>query len=549
MSARRESEGSVGKNWTIGMKLYAVVGALGALLALASGFSMWSASSMEEDLETALNKTTKKIDLALRIQQNALVARSEQRRALVAGFGQDMATVEAAAKAVDEVIVLNKKRLAEMEPLLVSAEGKKVVADIEQTMDTWAASDDDVVTLLRAGKDMDAWTLAKEQGNPLIAKVDEFADKLLAQQDAFLKSEAEAATATYESIRFTMMSLIVLSLLLVAGAVIIVRGTNNNLRRVASELRDGAEQVESAAAQVANSAQSLSQGATEQASSLEETSASMEEMSSTTRRNAENAVQAAALVIEVADQVTKSNVALGEMVGSMESIRESSNKVAKIIKTIDEIAFQTNILALNAAVEAARAGEAGMGFAVVADEVRNLAQRSAQAAKDTAALIEESIERSQEGSTRVEQVATTISSMTTGVNKVKGIVEEVREASQQQSQGIDQVTQAIMQMEKVTQTTAATAEESAAASEELNAQAETSMDVVRELEQMVGGTEAAPVVRAHKPQKQTSSVMSVSSQPKAKASGKVLSHSPKPQPKRTAEEMMPLEDTGTFGKF
>lgn len=112
MSVGEESRGGFcGKNWTIGMKLYAVVGALGALLALASGFSMWSASSMEEDLETALNKTTKKIDLALRIQQNALVARSEQRRALVAGFGQYMATVEAAAKAVDEVIVLNKKRL------------------------------------------------------------------------------------------------------------------------------------------------------------------------------------------------------------------------------------------------------------------------------------------------------------------------------------------------------------------------------------------------------------------------------------------------------
>jgi methyl-accepting chemotaxis protein len=344
---------------------------------------------------------------------------------------------------------------------------------------------------------------------------------------------------------------VVVFLILLAGVLLHVATQRTVIRPVAAvvnQLMEGADEVSKVAGQVSATAQSLSQARSASAS-LEETSASMEEMSSTTRRNAENAVQAAALVIEVADQVTKSNVALGEMVGSMESIRESSNKVAKIIKTIDEIAFQTNILALNAAVEAARAGEAGMGFAVVADEVRNLAQRSAQAAKDTAALIEESIERSQEGSTRVEQVATTISSMTTGVNKVKGIVEEVREASQQQSQGIDQVTQAIMQMEKVTQTTAATAEESAAASEELNAQAETSMDVVRELEQMVGGTEAAPVVRAHKPQKQTSSVMSVSSQPKAKASGKVLSHSPKPQPKRTAEEMMPLEDTGTFGKF
>jgi methyl-accepting chemotaxis protein/methyl-accepting chemotaxis protein-1 (serine sensor receptor) len=185
--------------------------------------------------------------------------------------------------------------------------------------------------------------------------------------------------------------------------------------------------------------------------------------------------------------VSQSNTALGAMESSMAAIQDSSTQVGRIIKTIDEIAFQTNILALNAAVEAARAGAAGMGFAVVADEVRNLAQRSAQAARDTAGLIEESIARSAEGTATVERVSQSIQSITASVGKVKTLVEEVSIASQQQSQGIDQVSQAVAQMEKVTQGTAATAEESAAASEELSGQAETAMSVVVRLQQLVGG--------------------------------------------------------------
>jgi methyl-accepting chemotaxis protein len=182
------------------------------------------------------------------------------------------------------------------------------------------------------------------------------------------------------------------------------------------------------------------------------------------------------------------NGALSDMVTSMIAIKDSSDKVGKIIKTVDEIAFQTNILALNAAVEAARAGEAGMGFAVVADEVRALAQRSAQAAKDTASLIEESIAKSNEGQLKVQTVTGTIDAITSSTTRVKGLIDEVSEASRQQSQGIDQVSQAIAQMERVTQSTAATAEETAASSEELSAQAATSMAVVTDLATLVGST-------------------------------------------------------------
>src|SRR6185295_9440296 len=221
--------------------------------------------------------------------------------------------------------------------------------------------------------------------------------------------------ASVRRLVYVIFTMLAVQIVAAAAVAYLARGVNATIFALTNNLAAGTQQVVSAASQVSALAQSLSHGATEQAASLEETSASMEEMASMTRRNAENATQATRLVTDVADQVTASNAALLQMVTSMAAIKESSNKVAKIIKTIDEIAFQTNILALNAAVEAARAGEAGMGFAVVADEVRNLAQRSAQAAKDTAGLIEESIARSQEGATNVQQVATAIEAITGSV--------------------------------------------------------------------------------------------------------------------------------------
>jgi methyl-accepting chemotaxis protein/methyl-accepting chemotaxis protein-1 (serine sensor receptor) len=205
------------------------------------------------------------------------------------------------------------------------------------------------------------------------------------------------------------------------------------------------------------------------------------------RKNAENSNAAAGNMTEASQRVEEANRNLAQMVVSMTEINASSDKISKIIKVIDEIAFQTNILALNAAVEAARAGEAGMGFAVVADEVRNLAQRCAQAAKDTAGLIEESIAKSNDGKTKLDQVATAVGSITDVANKVKTLVDEVKLGSEEQARGIEQVAKAITQMEKVTQTTAANAEESASASEELSAQSDTLRSIVARLNGMVGG--------------------------------------------------------------
>jgi methyl-accepting chemotaxis protein/methyl-accepting chemotaxis protein-1 (serine sensor receptor) len=273
-----------------------------------------------------------------------------------------------------------------------------------------------------------------------------------------------------------------------AGAAFaIIRGMNLGLGRTVAELAEGAVQMASAASQIASSSQSLAQGASEQAASLEETSSSSQEISSMARKNSDDSRSAAALGTQSQHKFKETNQALDGMVVAMGEISTQSGKISRIIKAIDEIAFQTNILALNAAVEAARAGEAGMGFAVVADEVRNLAQRSAQAAKDTAALIEESIAKSNDGKVKVDLVAASIRSVTADSGSVLMLVEEINAGSEEQLRGIEQIGRALSQVEQLTQRSAAGAEESAAAAEELNAQSEALKGTVQRLREMVGG--------------------------------------------------------------
>jgi len=520
--------------WTIGRKLFTGVGVLAALL-IGSGINSWlQTSSGSARFDDAVKRATK-VQLAAALRGAAKDLYAAEKVEILSGFTNDRKNSDkwkSTATSTRESIVKTTK---DLEALLVTTEDRESVEKFVRLIAEMHQANDAVVALVDAGKFADAQALSIEKTLPRYTEATATVSALVDSQIvklAMQKKEGERAGTTA---RLLEAALLLLSVVVVGVIGFVVHGVNVTLRSSSMSLREGSEHIVAAAGQVSTSAQSLSQGATEQAASLEETSASMEEMASMTRKNAENAQHAATLVTDVAGQVEASNLALTEMVTSMSAIKESSNKVAKIIKTIDEIAFQTNILALNAAVEAARAGEAGMGFAVVADEVRNLAQRSAQAAKDTAGLIEESIARSNEGATKVEQVAAAIGTITGSVAQVKGIVAEVREASQQQTQGIDQVSQALQQMEKVTQTTAATAEESAAASEELNAQAETSMNVVRGLEAMVGGGasgRAVPVAA------------------KVVPAGRVIAMRHKaPVARPSAEDQIPMGDTGTYGKF
>ncbi len=301
------------------------------------------------------------------------------------------------------------------------------------------------------------------------------------------KGSRDADEALSVSANIMLIGLVLGMIMAIFLAFLITIGITKAIVKVVRSLNEGSGQTSSAAQQVASSSQQLSQGTTEQASSLEETSSALDQMTSMIKLNADNAAKASLMAAETKLHAEKGDASMKEMKSSMKAISDSAGKVGKIIKTIEEIAFQTNILALNAAVEAARAGEHGRGFAVVADEVRNLAQRASVAVKDTQSLIENSQASTREGVEITKKTSEALVQIMDAAKKVADVVNEIALASKEQAEGINQVTHAINQMDQVTQQNAASAEESAAASEELASQAENLQGMVLGLEQIISG--------------------------------------------------------------
>jgi methyl-accepting chemotaxis protein len=303
---------------------------------------------------------------------------------------------------------------------------------------------------------------------------------------------AETTTSTISvSSQFISAGIIFGLLFSMAIALVIVRSITKPIKRVIDALDLNAEQVNSSSNQVSSASRQLAQGASKQAARLEESSTSLEEMASMTRQSADNAGKADNLMRESQSTVKGGIAAMERMSDAIARIKTSADKTAKIIKTIDEIAFQTNLLALNAAVEAARAGEAGKGFAVVAEEVRNLALRSAEAAKNTADLIEGATQNAEAGVNVTSEVAKALSAIQESAGKVATLVAEIAAASKEQAQGIEQVNAAVSEMDKVVQQNAASAKESAGASEELYTQAQELNALVTQLMEIVGGRNAS----------------------------------------------------------
>jgi len=335
----------------------------------------------------------------------------------------------------------------------------------------------------------------------MTAALDEFSKQtlsLLAYSEKQGRASGNDLVSTVQKRSFSIIAIGVIGLAFSAGfAFFIVRGTNRVLKQVGSALNEASNNVSSAAGEVSSASQSLADGASTQAASLEETSASMEEINSQSKRNAEYAEDARSLAQDTYQSTEQGARQMQEMASAMNDIKTSSDNIAKIIGTIDEIAFQTNILALNAAVEAARGGEAGAGFAVVAEEVRNLAQRSAKAARETANKIDDSIQKSAKGVELSSKVSQGLNEIAGKTKRMNDLVDEIATASRQQTEGVVQIGTALAQMDRITQGNAAGAEETASSAQELNNQSETMLRNVRDLLRLVekdSGSEMSHVV-------------------------------------------------------
>ncbi len=471
---------------TIGKKLTWSAVALLSAVSGATFSSLYSLRSVNDELDNATGPIATKLALAGNLKAGANGMRTGQRGLLMYALQHDPRGLDATRKdyrgRYDEL----QRLLVQVRPLLATERGREATTNLEARARDHAASFQRISDLCDAGKVDEATVLYREQGAPAGGAMEKAASELMAVQTALMAEAASDGQRKASQALWVAIVMGALALAAIAGLFVVQRDIVSRFRQVAAELGDGAEQVGNATGQLSSASQSLAQGASQQAASLQETAAASEEVTSITRQNTAKSRAAAEMMALVDGRGGEANRAVDLMVTSMRGITTASDSISRIIKVIDEIAFQTNILALNAAVEAARAGEAGMGFAVVADEVRNLAQRSAQAAKDTASLIEDTIAKSHDGSSKLGQVAEVIRAITENTAKVKALVDEVHGGSETQAKGIAQIAKALTEIDHVTQGAAAHAEQTASASQEMAAQAATLRSVVGELDRMVG---------------------------------------------------------------
>ena len=471
---------------TIGKKMGWSVGGMIAACALVGGAGWLFVSALGSGLDKAYSVSVRQSNLVGDLRAQVFTFRLQQRGMLLFSNIKDDGQVGKCRDAFDKAMAASLELVGTIRPLLRTDGGKQSLNQVQAVIGeykAWQLQDRAILASgqVRAAVEFDRKNLVPAGGKIVVA-LDEFI-RAKTTVDSAMNEEAKGM------VRTARVALIfgLLCCAGIAAAVSFAMGrATGKLRKTASELGQAATQVAGAAAQVASASTSLAQGSSEQAASLQETSASSAEVNAMVGKNSELSRAVAELVAQSQGRFEDTNRSLDQTVTTMGQIHAQSSKISNIIKAIDGIAFQTNILALNAAVEAARAGEAGMGFAVVADEVRNLAYRSAQAAKDTSDLIEESIAKSSDGKSKVDQVAVAIHAIVAESGKLMILADQMNAGSARQSQGIQQIARSIARMEQVTQQTAAHAEEGAASAEELSAQSAALRDIMGQLIELVG---------------------------------------------------------------
>ncbi|MGA2147691.1 MAG: methyl-accepting chemotaxis protein [Bryobacteraceae bacterium] len=476
---------------TLRTKLMTGAVSMFALMSLLGYFGLSMIGAFKRQFDTAVEREGRKTDLVHTILLSQTEMVSAAKGVILAAYAKDAAEAENDKQKFSEQAQAIRSAIDDLRPMIEREDSGAAIADIAAGLSAWRAHYEEIVSQCSAGNPAEANRIFKELTGPISRRIAADGQQLAISQARIGETTKKVLAGQQDRSRWFTIFLLSLGLLAGGAAIAAFQNISRRLQHAIAGLNEGTAQVAAAASQVSASGQSLAQNTSEQAASLEETSASAEEINSMTHKNAHNSQAAAQFMAEASQFVAEANREVEAMVVSMREINASSDKISRIIKVIDEIAFQTNILALNAAVEAARAGEAGMGFAVVADEVRNLSQRCAQAAKDTAVLIEESIVKSNEGKAKLDRVAGVICSVTESSAKVKALVDEVSLGSEEQARGIDQISKAIEQMEQETQKAAANAQESASAGAELRAQAETIEGIVEQLAAMVGGVATA----------------------------------------------------------
>jgi methyl-accepting chemotaxis protein len=475
------------KNWTIGRRIITGGVTLITLLLIVAGVGTTSIGSLEKYAGQRLRDDT--VPGMIYMSEVGFYALRGYIRTIVAGGAPDAATREKNIEQSKANIEKVNAAMQAYEAAISAEEDRANFSQLKELRATYATVRVAYWEMLKSATPDEISTYERDKLDPAFAAYRDHITMMLKWNQDIMQSTVITMVSTARRANTITYTTTGISLLLAAGlGWIIIRSTNKALIQIATTLDEASSQVSAASGQVSSSSQSLAEGASEQAASLEETSASLEEIGSMTRRNADNAENARTISIQTSQVTEDGTRQMGEMVQAMGAIKSSSDNIAKIIKTIDEIAFQTNILALNAAVEAARAGEAGAGFAVVADEVRALAQRAALAAKETAEKIDDSIVKSGHGVEISAKVSGALNNITERTRQMNELVVEIASASKEQTQGLGQISSAMSQMDKVTQGNASNAEETAAAAEELNAQASMLRDTVGSLLRLVGGS-------------------------------------------------------------